>query len=120
MKRDVLLWRELLLEIESWETSLVSRPISIQGYTDDEVGYNLHLLVDSDLIEANDISTHGNQVHRYHPSRLTSEGHDWLDHARDEGRLRKAAKKVLKHGGALSAEIVGEVLEELARRRLGL
>lgn len=120
MKRDLLLCRQLLLEIESWETSLGSRAISIPGYTDDEVGYNLHQLVDSGLIEATDVSTHSNRVHRYLPSRLTSAGHDWLDHARDESRLRNAVERVLEHGGALSLRTVGAVLEKLALGALGV
>ena len=120
MKRDISLCRKLLLEIESWETSLGARAISIPGYTDDEVGYNLHQLVNGSLIEAADVSTHDNRVHRYLPSRLTSAGHDWLDHARDENRLRNAVEAVVEHGGALSLRTVGAVLERLALGALGL
>lgn len=120
MKRDLLLCRELLLEIESWETSLGSRSISIPGYTDNEVGYNLHQLVDGGYIEGTDISSHGDQVHRYMPSRLTSAGHDWLDRARDEDRLRKAVKTIGERGGDLSLRTVGAVLERLALSALGL
>ena len=54
MKRDMDLCRKILIEIESWPTTLGPRPVEIDGYTDEQIGYNAWLLAQEGLIKGRD------------------------------------------------------------------
>ena len=53
--------------------------------------------------------------------RLTMEGHDFLESARDESRWNKAMKTVSeKGGGAISIGVLVQLLSALMKQQLGL
>jgi DNA-binding transcriptional ArsR family regulator len=118
MKRNMDLARLILFEIEkrSWEETL--RPLSIDGYSDEDVSYQIKLLKEAGLIKARDFSS-GSTL-RYVPGSLTWLGHDFLDAARQESRWKQAMSLVREKAGSVTFEIVKEVLVAIARRQVGL
>jgi len=113
MKRDMDLCRKILIEVESWPTTLESKEVKIAEYSPDEVHYNAWLLAEEDLIQGLDLNGDGDDVHRYAPGCLTYKGHDFLEHARNPARWRKATKLIASVGGAMTTKILLRVLEKV-------
>jgi hypothetical protein len=51
----------------------------------------------------------------WHASTLTWQGHEFLDAARDESRWNKAKKIVMEKGGAITFEMLKQLLLELMK-----
>ena len=119
MKRDMDLCRRILFEVEEWPTTLEPRKVEIDGYTESEVGYNAWLLAQEGLIDGLDLTGDGCSVHVYAPSCLTYKGHDFLEHARNETRWKKAKDKLARLGGAMTTQMMKIVLEDLMKGELG-
>jgi hypothetical protein len=135
MKRDMDLIREIALWFErqpekavSWDNSEIRRtetgnPIEgqipdIKDFSNDEILYAIELMVDAKLIEVERHSDHSGKFIR--PIRLTWEGHEFLDAARDDTRWNKAKDIVKEKGGSLTFDVIKAVLVQLARQAVGL
>ncbi|MCX6698314.1 MAG: DUF2513 domain-containing protein [Methanomicrobiales archaeon] len=112
MKRDMDLVRKILLEIESLPGGFSNEPIKQQGYSDDEIDYHLTIMLEAGLIYGASHSRSGHYYPLIIPTRLTWQGHEFLDASRDEGRWVKA-KEIFKDVGGVSFEIAKEVLVRL-------
>ena len=117
MKRDMDLVRKILLEIEKHPYTGGWIDVHLEEYTSEEVVYHLKLLAEAALIEAHDVSSHSGMDLR--PVRLTWEGHEFLDAARDDTRWNKAKETITKVGG-ISLEIVKLLLLDLMKTELNL
>jgi hypothetical protein len=115
MKRDMDLARQILLEIEkqpSWGSEI---NLSMEDYSDEDVSYHVMLLHEAGLIVAVDLSSFSDI--KWIPTRLTWQGHEFLDAARDNNRWNKAKDAMGKVGGFVF-EIGKQVLIELAKAEL--
>lgn len=78
--------RQLALAVDDTPIGTVQRQPSVNGYSADEVGYHVHLLVEAGLARGIDVR---NMSHT-HPhaliSGLTMAGHEFAELARDEKR----------------------------------
>ena len=90
MKRDLDLARKILLEIEKSPVIDDRIDIDIQGYTEDEIEYNLLQLAKADLVELDEIYIN-ESFHK--PKGLTPAGHEFLEAARDNN-IWKQAKEI--------------------------
>ena len=107
MKRDMELIRELLLAIEAKESNTVFAASDLELKTDrerQEVYYNLQLMTDANLLETNMVKSMQG-IEDVVIKRMTWEGHEFLDNARNES-IWKAAKETITKKG-LSIENVG-------------
>ena len=113
MKREMELIRQILLEIEKrpYDQGLID--LEIPGYTSSQVSYHVLLLKDAGLIEAIDFSTFAGPDWR--PSRLTWQGHEFLDASRDEGRWQKALDIMKDKAGVIAFDVLKELLIQLMR-----
>ena len=118
MKRDMDLCRKILIEIESWPTTLGPRPVEIDGYTDEQIGYNAWLLAQEGLIKGRDRAGIGRAVHAYSPSCLTYQGHDFLEHARNDTRWKTAKDKLVSTGGPITIQAMKTILDALTKAGL--
>ena len=118
MKRNMDLCRKILIEVESWPTTLESKEVKIAEYSPDEVHYNAWLLAEEDLILGLDLTGDGDDVHRYAPSCLTYKGHDFLEHARNDARWRKVTEQIASVGGAMTTKILQLALEKSMKGEL--
>ena len=116
MKRDWDLIRELLLEFEKrcdGDQSANSRLLEIESRSDTEIAYHISLLAEAGLIDAADRST--NTDSQWLVNRLTWDGHEFLDAARDRGRWQRAKETITSKGGGLGFDLLMEVLVTMAR-----
>jgi len=89
MKRDLNLIRNLVLAVEDtpggWTTKL-----SAQGYSQSQVGYHAHLVIEEGLAKGVDMIVHGDDGPRASITSLTPAGHDFADLVRDDDRWNNA------------------------------
>ncbi len=115
MRRDMDLVRNILLEIEKHPYDGGWVEISIEGYSTEEITYHLLLLNEAKLVEVYDMSTFGGIDIK--PTRLTWDGHEFLDSARDNNRWNKAKNAMSKAGGFVF-EIGKQLLIESLKNEL--
>jgi Hypothetical protein (DUF2513) len=114
MKRDMDLVRELLRKIEEHPRAELTGRLQCEGRSEEEVNYHIVLAHDAGFIEAvNAFSTDGLD---WIPQRLTWEGHEFLEAARDDALWQKAKDATRSKGGGLTLEVLKAVLVELSKR----
>ena len=117
MKRDMDLIREILIQIADHEAG---RPKSWQVHIESrdpfEVAEHLDLCVKRGLVEGVKVSSHASRG--YLDPKLTWDGHDFVEAARDDTRWMRAKQLVLMQGGALVMESLKLALAELAKGML--
>lgn len=118
MKRDMDLVRAILLRLDQHPHGFAP-PIEIDGYTDDQIGYHAHLMIQAGLVRGSDVTTHGDSSPQALMSSLTWEGHEFLDAARDPG-LWEQAKEVVDRVGTAPIQVWASVLTDLVKRSIGL
>lgn len=120
MKRDMELIRKMVLAVEDGQNGYAPDDLQIDGYTAEQLGYHAHLLI-QDGLATGPITSH---INGSGPSAqlttLTWKGHDFADAARDETRWRKAMGIVQAKGGAVTLDILKDLLLQLARASLGV
>jgi hypothetical protein len=115
MKRDPDLIRKILLALESKENMtdmLTPKEMNLGDWNEEEINYNLLLLLEAGYIIGYKHSADDQTM--VLPTRLTWEGHEFLDAARDDTRWEKAKSAISKVGG-WSFEIAKPILMELAK-----
>ena len=120
MRRDMDLIREILLKVEGNNNPFGMEAVEIEGRTPQDVGYQMKLLVEAGLVEAGDRTYCGADAMYWHSARLTWEGHEFLDAARDDTRWNKMKAMVKEKAGTVGFEVVKQVLVVLARQAMGL
>jgi Hypothetical protein (DUF2513) len=121
MKRDLGLVRELLLRFEAlpiemygaWTISPDSPKIAVDGYDENQIAYRLSLLQERGLIEVPDAQPMIGIVF----TRLSWEGHDFLDAVRD-AEIWKKTKGRVEAIGSWTFEIVKELAKGYIKQKL--
>jgi YD repeat-containing protein len=112
MKRDMDLVRKILLAFDENRSGFAPRPLTIDGYTDEEVGYHVLLMDEAGLLVGKEVtSSSGSKSPSAIPIRMTWDGHDFLDAARDAGRWSKATAAV----GSAAFDVLKFALGALAK-----
>lgn len=99
MKRDMDLFRKLLLTIEERPFSGQWTSVEVEGYNKQEVTYHAMLAEEAGFINATFLLADDFVVER-----LTYAGHEFLDAARSDTLWQKAKQMLLKNAGALTVE----------------
>lgn len=96
MRRDVDLARTMLFAIEKDKraTGHGFMCLNIDGYSKEEASYHVNLLYEARLIDAIDLSSLTS--YRWEPRKLTWQGHEFLDSARNDNLWGKAKEKLEK------------------------
>ena len=115
MKRDMDLIRTILLQIEQQPFTDAWVELNVEGYAPEEITYHVILLAEAGLIEADDVSSGAKM--KWNPKRLTWQGCEFLDAARDNNRWNKAKLTMGKVGGFVF-DIGKQVLVELIKSEL--
>lgn len=116
MKRDMDLIRHLLLAIEDrpWPDS--EALITANGYNQDQTFYHLRLAADAGLIEGMDMS--GSRGRHFKIRRMTWEGHEFIELARDDERWQRVKAELAK-AGCFQFDIVIALLVEAVKCETG-
>ena len=117
MERDMDLVRLILRTVAECNEQYGPGKLSIDGFSDEVVHYHCNLLIDAGLADGSVTRTRGGLFTTIH--RLTWEGHDFVDAARDATRWNEAKGLLQKVGGA-SFDVWKSVLTSLVTRALGL
>jgi hypothetical protein len=114
MIRDWDLIRKILLQIELHRDEPLTTSPKIENYTDEEIAYALTIMQDAKFFEATITKRNGVRNPMIVPTRLTWEGHDFLDAARDEDRWCKAKKIISDNmGGNVPFDVLNTILLSL-------
>ena len=108
MKRDVDLIRLLLLEKEGEESMDLSK------YSTDQINYHLALLIEANLLEGR---IHYSSAMHDIPAkiwikRITWNGHEFLDKARNDKAWNKAKEIIKNKGASISMKTITIALEK--------
>lgn len=115
MKRDMDLIREILLAIEAYpQPDAYDLRLSFPGHSEDEVSYQLRLLLDAMMIDAKCLQAMG-ETDEWAIKGLTWAGHEFLEASRDDRRWNKAKKIILEKTGSFSVEMLKMILTDLMR-----
>lgn len=117
MKRDMELARLILMRIEAQESYQDNISCEFEGYTDEQVHYHIMLLSEAGLVVALDASSL-QDIH-WIPQRLTWQGHEFLESARDDTIWNKA-KEIMAKTGGFAFEVAKPLLINLLKQQLGL
>lgn len=116
MQRNMDLIRTILFALEEAPESDLGgwTTLEIEGHSAIEVSEHVRLLHESGLIDAQDASTM--QTYRWHPQRLTWEGHEFLEAARNDSRWKRATDAVAEKGGGLTLDVLKALLIQYTRQ----
>lgn len=117
MKRNMELARLILMRIEAQETYQDDISLDFDGYTEEQVHYNIMLLHEARLLIAKDAS--GSNSLYWMPERLTWQGHEFIDAARDN-KVWTKAKEIMAKTGGFAFEVAKPLLIDLVRKQFEL
>ena len=120
MKRDMALIRQMVLAIEDFPSGFAPRTLNIEGYTKEQVSYHAHLMIQAGLAEGSDTMHMGSSSPEAILRKLTWEGLEFADAARDETRWKKAIGLVQDKSGSVTMGALTQVLVGLMKSTLGL
>lgn len=111
MKRDMELIRKILITLEESEQTQGWVPLKFEGYSDDQISYQVKILAEQGIIGATDCSNMNNFA--WEAKGLTWDGHDYIEAIRDDGRWQKAKDWVENAGKILTMETLKQAVTEL-------
>ena len=111
MKRNMNLVRQILLEVEKQPFTGEWVDLELEEYTPEEITYHVIILYEAGLIQAQDLSTFGGVD--WKPTRLTWQGHEFLETAKDDTRWKKASSIMLEKGGGMAFDVLKQLLTNL-------
>ncbi len=115
MKRDMELIRKILLVIEEQYIDVALYNIEVDGYDLKTVAYHCKILYDVGFIDDYGGSYGDNELQNFGVGSLTWEGHEFLDAARDDKRWKNAMSTVKEKGGAITIDILKQLLIQLMK-----
>lgn len=119
MKCDMDLIRKILIMVEDNVGEPIINP-DIAGYDSDNVGYQVCLLLEAELIKGDIDETcdgHFGAVVLY---RLTWEGHQFLASIKNDNVWRKVKKNVFSKAKSLPFDVVRTIALKMIEESLGL
>ena len=124
MKRDPELLRALLLDIEKAPADMYILSFYYEEHAEwnkDVIALHIALLKDAGLVDYHEpVRDETGMAREWIFLRLTSDGHDFLDAARNAGIWKKALAKVGDKGLGIGIDLFKELLKSLVKQELGL
>lgn len=94
--------------------------LQIDGFTDEQIGFHVHLLGQAGLALVADSSYAENFFPSAIPLSITWSGYEFLDAAKDETLWNKAKEIVIKPAGGIAFGVLVEWLKAEAKSRFGI
>jgi Hypothetical protein (DUF2513) len=117
MKRDMELIRALMLMIESRDDDT---DFEIAGYDESQIDYHLEILIEVGLVIGEMRNYTGSSCPMPMIERLSWEGHEFLDNARNEPVWKEAMKTIADKGGSTTVGVLTQLLASVAKHHFGL
>lgn len=118
MKRDMDLVREILIAVEEGNIKLDNLE-----YDRDQINFHVELMEEHGLVEAIVIPSNDSVEHKIlacSVKKLTWEGHEFLEKARNKFIWEQAKRKCLEGTGGLAIELLKGCLVHVAKQKLGI
>jgi len=112
MKRDLNLFRKLVLIAEDTKRGVTK--LYAEGYSQSQVGFHAHLVVEAGLAKGVDMTIHGNDGPQAVITSLTWAGHEFADLVRDDDRWNNALS-TMTQGGQVSFQALKRLLASATR-----
>jgi len=119
MKRDMDLVRKILFAVEKHPSGFAPNKLEIPGHTEEEIAYHAYIMKEAGLVGAIETTPWGSSSPQAQIARLTWQGHEFLDAARQD-RIWQKAKLIVKKVGGATIQIWMAVLRDLVKQKLGL
>ena len=119
MKRDMDLVRKIVFALEAHPHGHAPA-IKIEGYSKEQIGYHMYLMLQANLIEGLDVSGGGCESPQVEATNLTWQGHEFADDARSDTVWEKSKAVVKDKVGTVGIGLLVEVLKQQAKQLLGL
>lgn len=110
MKRDMDLCRKILFAIEEQYVCTSIYNLKIDGYTTEEVAYHCKLLYEAELIKDCVVKHASNRIISFGVSRLTWEGHDFLDKIREDTLWNKTKGFIKDKTLPMTLDVIKEIV----------
>lgn len=98
MKLNPDLIREILLQIESQPRGFIEDPLSLKGYSHEEIVDHLVLMMDNGLIDGSKTHVSGQRTPVVSVDGMTLAGYEFLDACRDERLWVKIKETITRTG----------------------
>lgn len=99
--------------MEAEPTGEFSGSLRIDGYTSDQIGFHVILMMQAGLIEGCDVTTMDSSGPEAIPTTMTWAGYDFLDACRDDTRWNKAKDMVKEMGSSVSFDVLKSLLVQI-------
>ena len=119
MKRNIDLIRTILQAVENSPTGWAPSDMVVEGYDRVEVGYHALLAIEAGLVHGDDITSSGSGGPAGLITRLSWEGHEFLEASRDPNTWERA-KQIAKKAGGVTLPLLTQILTKLLAGQLGL
>jgi hypothetical protein len=119
MKRDMDLIRAILLHISDREEATIQE-VKLDQLSPAQVAYHVNLLAEAGYITGMPAQTLPYDVPEWIEVRLTWDGHEFIDAARNETVWAKFKKTVAEKGGTIPFSLVADLLTAIAKKEFGL
>lgn len=120
MKRDLDLIRSILIAMEEETFGFPNGELQIPGFTNEQVGFHVHLLGQAGLVLVANSSYMENLLPSAVPLSITWDGYEFLDAAKDDTLWNKAKDMVIKPAGGVAFGVLVEWLKAEARTKFGI
>lgn len=115
MKRDMELIRAILLHLENGEGSSLPKQ-----YTEEVVAYHIGLCIEANLVHGKIMEDQDGDICGAAMWRLTWEGHEFLDAARNTGVWDKVMATIKAEAAAVPFTILKALLFKMLKEKTGL
>jgi len=115
MQRNMELVRQLLFEVEKNDDPYALIDPKIEGHNEVEISYHIMLLDQAGLLNAQDRSAIG--VFRWSAARLTWDGHEFLDAARDDATWKEATERLSEANPGPVFDVLKALLVDIITKR---
>lgn len=111
MNRDMDLIRRILMKVEATEAGgILIPPQPGLGGSAGDISDHVYLLIDAGLVEGEVVEESGGEPNYWYIRRLTWEGHDFLEAARNDDRWEEAKETFARKGGGMVFSVFKELL----------
>jgi hypothetical protein len=112
--------RKILLELEKHEHGFAPRSFAVEGYSEEELGFHVYMMREGRLLRGTDVTHLGSSSPCAVPVRITWDGYEFLEAARQPKLWEAAKKRILATGAGLTLDVLKTLLIRMAKDELGL
>ena len=108
--------RALLLKLEERPDATYNRAFNgFDGYTKQEIAYNVSLMIDADLVKGETRLLGDGTFDVVRLTRFTWAGHEFLDAARNDTVWNESKQVIKRNGGSIPFDILKDLLKTMVR-----